>query len=212
MLGHLEASLTSSQRFSAYVQIGRLLREFHLISMEAFGYIGPKGIWTAYSTNHAYLTHQFQQKLKEFIERGGNAKLAVRIAGFVSDRDGLLSACIQAVLCHNDLHAGNLFATISEGVLLLTGVVDFEGALAGDPLMDITKALYYLDPESKQAVLEGYGASDRKNWSQTLGLYHLYFVLVLWCWMAQIGDSQALDGLTLDLERCSASSPLLARR
>ena len=206
VLGSLEASLASSQRLSAYVQIGRLLREFHSIPMEAFGYIGPKGIWTAYSTNHAYLTHQFQRKLKEFTERGGDAKLATGIAEFVGERDELLSACTRAVLCHNDLHAGNLFATISEGTLLRTGVVDFEGALAGDPLMDIAKALYYLDPGSKQAVLKGYGAIYRKKWLQTLDLYHLYFVLELWCWMAQIGNSQALDGLTLNLERYSSSS------
>jgi hypothetical protein len=38
------------------MQIGQVLREFHRIPMEAFGYIGSKGIWTAHSTNRAYLT------------------------------------------------------------------------------------------------------------------------------------------------------------
>jgi hygromycin-B 7''-O-kinase len=46
------------------------------------------------------------------------------------------------VLCHNDLHAGNLPATVGKGDLQLTGVLDFEGALSGDPLMDVAKALY----------------------------------------------------------------------
>lgn len=39
-LGGLEETLSPPERLSAHVQIGRLLREFHRIPMEAFGYIG----------------------------------------------------------------------------------------------------------------------------------------------------------------------------
>jgi aminoglycoside phosphotransferase (APT) family kinase protein len=205
ILGQLERTLASKQRVSAYAQIGQLLREFHRIPMEAFGYIGTKGIWTAHSSNHLYLTHQFQRKLKEFTGRGGDPGLAGRIAGHFAERAELLNACARAVLCHNDLHAGNLLATITNGSLRLTGVLDFEGALAGDPLMDVAKALYYLDEESRHALLGGYGAMNREHWSQTLNLYHLYFVLELWCWMAQIGNRQPLEKLVLELERYSAA-------
>lgn len=204
ILGGLEATSSSAQRRSAYAQIGRLLREFHRIPMHAFGYIGPTGVWTPHPTNRVYLTHQFKRKLNEFSERGGDAGLARQVADHFSDRAELPDACTQAVLCHNDLHAGNLLATVANGSLLLTGVLDFEGALAGDPLMDVAKSLYYLDAESRQALLQGYGAMDREHWSQTLDLYHLYFVLELWCWMAQIGNSQPLEKLALDLERYSA--------
>jgi hypothetical protein len=86
ILGELEKTLASEQRLSAYAQIGGLLREFHRIPMEAFGYIGPTGIWTAHSTNQDYLTHQFQRKLKEFLERGGDASLAEQIAGHFAAR------------------------------------------------------------------------------------------------------------------------------
>jgi hypothetical protein len=43
----------------------------------------------------------------------------------------------------------------------------------------------------------------RDHWSETLALYHLYFVLELWCWMAQIGQPQRLAGLALELVRYS---------
>ncbi|KRR21279.1 hypothetical protein CQ14_06415 [Bradyrhizobium lablabi] len=204
-LGQLEEDLTPEQLASAYAQIGRLLREFHHIPMEAFGYIGPTGIWTAHSSNHDYLTHQFPRKLAEFAERGGSAELAQRIAGHVAERAHLFKDCSQAVLCHNDLHAGNLLATIGNEGLRLTGVVDFEGALAGDPLMDVAKALYYLDEACTHALLDGYGVLDRGHWSETLDVYHLYFVLELWCWMAQIGKKERLDELALELEACSAA-------
>ena len=205
ILGQLEKGLTSQQLAAAYAQIGQLPREFHHIPMEAFGYIGPTGIWTAHATNHDYLTHQFQRKLTEFAERGGDARLAQRVAGHVAQRAQLLKGCSQAVLCHNDLHAGNLLATIRNGGPHLTGVLDFEGALAGDPLMDVAKALYYLDEACTRALLAGYGASDREHWSETLDLYHLYFVLELWCWMAQIGAKEWLGKLALELEDCSAA-------
>lgn len=205
ILGRLEGTLSPEQRASAYMQIGHLLREFHSISMAAFGYIGPTGISTAHSTNRAYLTHQIQRKLTDFAAQGGDAGLAERLARHFSGREHLLDGCTQPVLCHNDLHAGNLLATIAGGALRLTGVLDFEGALAGDPLMDVAKALYYLDEERKRAVLLGYGAIDREHWSQTLDLYHLYFVLELWCWMAQIGNTQPLERLASELKRYSAA-------
>jgi aminoglycoside phosphotransferase (APT) family kinase protein len=205
VLGGMESTLAPAQRASAYTQIGRLLFDFHRIPMEAFGYIGPKGIWSAHPTNRAYLAHQFERKLAEFGERGGDVGLAERIKAHVAERAGLFDACTQPVLCHNDLHAGNLLATVTEADLQLTGVLDFEGALSGDPLMDVAKALYYLDDESRRAVLDGYGAMGRNHWSETLALYHLYFVLELWCWMAQIGRTQQLPKLTLELAQHSAA-------
>jgi hygromycin-B 7''-O-kinase len=204
ILRQLERTLSSEQRVSVYGQIGSLLREFHRIPMEAFGYIGTKGIWTAHPTNHDYLTHKVQHKLEQFAERGGDAGLAQRIAGHFAERAQLLSTCTHAVLCHNDLHAGNLLATTARGSLRLTGVLDFEGALAGDPLMDVAKALYYLNDESRRSLLDGYGPVERQGWLQTLDFYHIYFVLELWCWMAQIGRDQMLQKLALELEECTA--------
>jgi hypothetical protein len=37
-------------------------------------------------------------------------------------------------------------------------------------------------------VLKVYGARDRDHVRAALDLYHLYFVLELWCWMAEIGN------------------------
>jgi aminoglycoside phosphotransferase (APT) family kinase protein len=204
LLGPLEATLTPAQRTSAYIQIGQLLREFHRIPMDAFGYIGPNGIWTAHPDNHSYLTFQFDRKLKEFADRGGSPTLARRVEDHVRGRADLFRDCTQPVLCHNDLHAGNLLISSLNQMPRLCGVLDFEGALAGDPLMDVAKAAYYLDASSRGAILDGYGDLGRPRWSETLDLYHLYFVLELWCWMAQIGNTQPLDKLASDLERSSS--------
>src|SRR6266699_2354677 len=75
ILGRLEPTLTQDQRVSAHRQIGLLLREFHRIPMEAFGYIGASGTSTAHLTNHDYLSFQFDKKLKEFTEKRGAGRL-----------------------------------------------------------------------------------------------------------------------------------------
>jgi len=204
ILAGIEPTLTSDELLSSYSQIGKLLRELHRLPMQAFGYIGPNGILTEHATNQTYLSVQFDRKLKEFTERGGALGLSRRVDEYVARWAHLLQECTRPVLCHNDLHAGNLLADFTAGSLHLTGVLDFEGALAGDPLMDVAKALYYLSDDTKKALLEGYGDMGRRRWSETLALYHLYFVLELWCWMAQIGTREPLDKLASDLERCSA--------
>jgi aminoglycoside phosphotransferase (APT) family kinase protein len=204
-LGGMEDSLSPAERRSAHIEIGRLLREFHRIPMNAFGYIGAKRIVTPHPTSRLYLSYQFQNKLKEFVERGGDASLAAKVANHVAAHDELLDGCEHAVLCHNDLHAGNLLAIRSDGGVRLTGVVDFENALAGDPLMDLAKAAFYLKPDDRHALLEGYGELNRERGAQTLAFYHLLFVLELWCWMARIDNRLALENLALDLERWSVT-------
>jgi hygromycin-B 7''-O-kinase len=205
VLGSIERALTPDQFSSAYRQIGALLRDFHQIKMEAFGYIGPHGISTAYPTNHAYITFQFDRKLSEFQERGGPKASALRVAGYVAERETLLRACKQSVLCHNDLHAGNLLAKSDSGAIRLCGVLDFENALAGDPLMDVAKAAYYLNDDARQALLDGYGDLGHANGPQLLRLYHLYFILELWCWMAQIGNLARLEKLAHELDSYSTN-------
>lgn len=204
-LGRLELALAPDQRASAYRQIGRLLCDFHRIPMDAFGYIGARGISTAHATNHEYLSWQCDRKLKEFTDRGGSADLARRVAAHFSVRLHWLRDCAGPVLCHNDLHPGNVLAEIADRGVRLSGVLDFEGALAGDPLMDLAKALFYLNAEDRNALLYGYGDTGRRQWREMLAFYHLYFVLELWCWMAQIGNQEPLGRLAGDLERYSAT-------
>jgi aminoglycoside phosphotransferase (APT) family kinase protein len=83
--------------------------------MKAFGCIGPNGIWTEHPTNRAYLSFQFDRKLKEFTDRGGTVSLAQRVAAYVAKWGHLLDECTHPVFCHNDLHAGNLLADIAGG-------------------------------------------------------------------------------------------------
>ncbi|GKQ51108.1 hypothetical protein BRSPCE3_19630 [Bradyrhizobium sp. Ce-3] len=90
-----------------------------------------------------------------------------------------------------------------DGTPQLCGIVDFENATAGDPLMDIAKALYYFTPKDaarRAGLLAGYGALDRPDREATMALYRLAATLELWCWFAQIGKMDALSPITRELE------------
>jgi len=92
-----------------------------------------------------------------------------------------LHACAQPVLCHNDFHARNVLGEQRSGTLRLSGILDFEGAQAADPLMDLAKTLYCdpdVDDAKRTALLDGYGDPARKDWRKTVDLYYLLLSLL----------------------------------
>jgi hygromycin-B 7''-O-kinase len=171
VLRYLKPSPTAQETSSVYTRIGQVLRELHRIAMTAFGYIGPDGVWTPHSSNYAYMSYQFEKKLREFTELGGSPATTERVAAFIDARNYLLRECAIPVLCHNDLHSENVLVT-RDGTLRVSGIVDFEGALAGDPLVDVAKALYYerSDNQKVAALLGGYGPMERHRWMGTIDL------------------------------------------
>lgn len=201
VLGRREATLSEAELFAIYAEMGAALRRINQITLDSFGYIGPHGVLTAHPSNHAYMSAQLERKLTEFCTRGGDPALAALLRDSVTARQYLFAAAVTPRLCHYDFHAGNVLAT-SQGGPHLTGIVDFENATSGDPLMDIAKALYYFTPKDapkRDGFLAGYGKIERADWQQTLDLYRLYCTMELWCWMAQIGKPAALADLTKEL-------------
>ncbi|MHC4053167.1 phosphotransferase family protein [Bradyrhizobium sp. 25ACV] len=201
VLGRREATLSETELFAIYAEMGATLRRINDVTLDNFGYIGPNGVWTAHPSNQAYMSAQFDRKLREFLTRGGDPALAARLRDSVTARQHLFEAAITPRLSHYDFHAGNVLVT-PQGAPRLTGIVDFENATSGDPLMDIAKALYYFTPKDapkRDGLLAGYGTIARPDWQQTLDLYRMYCTLELWCWMAQIDKHQALADLTREL-------------
>jgi aminoglycoside phosphotransferase (APT) family kinase protein len=78
VLRGLEPALVATELFAAYSQMGKVLRQIHRISISSFGYIGPNGVWTAHASNRAYMSFQFEMKLTEFVEHGGDPALGDR--------------------------------------------------------------------------------------------------------------------------------------
>ncbi|HEY4169391.1 MAG TPA: aminoglycoside phosphotransferase family protein, partial [Reyranella sp.] len=149
-----------SEAHSVFAQMGRALREIHAIQFEAFGYIGADGLVTPFASNRAYMLSQFERKVGGFAQLAGWPALAERLKAYVERSVPLLDACTTPRLCHYDFHTGNVLARRLDGRLQLSGIVDLENAIAGDPLMDLAKTIAYSvrdDATKRAGLLEGYG-------------------------------------------------------
>lgn len=197
-LADCERGLSDQACFAAYADMGRLLRQVHAIGLESFGYIGTAGVVKPFASNHAYMSFQFNRKLGEFADHGGPADIAAGLRAYVARSEPLLYACAMPSLCHYDFHPGNILAEHQDDRLRLTGLVDLENAIAGDPLMDVAKTLNYSvhGVDARRAgLLAGYGPIERPRWQDTIALYELYGLLELWCWWKQIGDHDRADSI-----------------
>jgi hygromycin-B 7''-O-kinase len=197
-LSTVSGELEPAQLHRIYHRLGRLLRRIHGVTPEGFGYIGT-GVIDPLPTNAEYMAGRFAHKLAEFTRLGGDPGLRDRVESWVAERADLLALCPAPVLCHNDYYEGNILVARGE----VTGVVDMENALAGDPVLDIAKTEYYSihgDENKLDALLAGYG-DPPAGWPETLPLYRVYHVLELWDWFALIGEVEHLPGLTEDLRR-----------
>jgi Ser/Thr protein kinase RdoA (MazF antagonist) len=189
-----------------YRRMGALLRRVHAIPMPAYGYILADGVFEPRAGNGPYMTAAFQRAFRRFRRQGGGDALADRLEAMARERYGLLDLAAGPVLCHDDFQPRNVLATRdASGELVLTGLIDFANALAGDPLADLAKTLFccaHEDPRSVGPLREGYGPIDHPDPEAALWLYTLYHRLVMWTFLTGLGDDPASAGptaLTADL-------------
>jgi len=187
-------------------QIGAFLRSLHQVGFDHFGYVGTEGIVEPHDTNLAYMRFQFDKKLREFADLGGDDELRRTIERHVGAREGLLADCPRASYCHNDCHYGNVLVLPGEDGWRMSGMLDFENVLAADQLLDLAKAHCYSprrDETLLAALVEGYG-DVRADWREALDLYVLYHWLELWDWLASLGQTEALDELADEMRLLTA--------
>ena len=187
---------------SFYREMGSVLATMHQLGQEAYGYLTDRVLEPSVD-NGSYMRRQFARKLAEFEALGGDGRLHDAVARRVARDGALFDTCERAVLCHNDLHEGNVLVTRRRDGWELTGVIDVENAIAADPLIDLAKTDYYAlgrgEPE-RTALLEGYGPLP-DDAAERLDLYRLYHALELWDWFRSIGTVGPLDGIADDIAR-----------
>jgi aminoglycoside phosphotransferase (APT) family kinase protein len=199
-----------AQRRAVYCQIGRLARRLHIVVQPAYGYVLTE-VLDPLQTNRDHMVRQFAKKTGELERLDEGAALAAAITEAVSRHWDTFDASPGPVLCHNDLHEGNVLVSEHRGHWRVQGVVDVENAVAADPLLDLAKTDYYSvrgDPAKRRGLHDGYGRLGRSG-SLRLELYRLYHALELYTWCAARGDHHLLPPIRSDLEHYAAA---LARR
>ncbi|WP_433556359.1 phosphotransferase family protein [Pseudonocardia xinjiangensis] len=199
-LSEVGLELDRAEMSSLYRQIGSLAAAIHSIAQGAFGYL-TKNVVEPVPTNLQYMTRQFDRKLREFRDAGGEPGLARRIESHVAAAGDVLAECRHAVVCHNDLHEGNVLVGDVDGAWRVHGVIDVENAVAADPILDLAKTECYSirgDIAKFDALADGYGPALRQS-ERRAELYRIYHTLELWDWFHETRQHQHLADLATQL-------------
>ena len=143
-------------------QLGGLLRELHTITFDSFGYIETR-VTSPVPTNLEYMRRRVDRKV-----RSGPPDLRDSLERYFAEREAAFEGCETAVLCHNDAHDANVL--VEDG--RITGLIDWENAVAADPIFDLAKAWAFSDGRSDEtlaALVDGYGPL-RDDWREAFEL------------------------------------------
>lgn len=137
-----QADVAPDDWYDVYRQLGQLVRRFHGVAQPAYGYVVEQ-VLDPKPDNKSYMAGQFAKKLQEFADLGGASDLHGRIKSYVAQNAPLLANAFSPVLCHNDIHEGNILVVPSPSGWRITGLIDVENAIAADPLIDLAKTDCY---------------------------------------------------------------------
>lgn len=161
--------------------LGRVLRAIHgidasgagLLDLEAPADSAPNGLHRAWPD---YLELNLDRHIG-FCRRLGlvNDRMARRIASLFETMTSSLEGRPSCLL-HGDPGTHNVCVDIGNGAV--TSVLDWEDAMAGDPLFDVAMFSTFQPPHRMQSFLEGYGMMEPNDAERRLlALYFLRIAL-----------------------------------
>jgi aminoglycoside phosphotransferase (APT) family kinase protein len=175
-----EAQLEPDASARAQRGMGGVLAGLHAIVGAEFGYPGRPSLQAA--TWRAAFTALVETLLADARHWSVDVP-ADEVRAALARHAGALDDVAVPALVHTDLWPGNVFVDPATGEL--TGVIDTERALFGDPLVDLVGMDPFGRAEDDAAVVAGYaqvgGPLDVTSPSATarLGLYRLWLALVM---------------------------------
>jgi hygromycin-B 7''-O-kinase len=181
--------LRSDDYGTIYRRMGEALRALHEITFRHYGYASSVDIINPVTTNAEYMSCKFMDHLRDFQRLGGDSTLHAQVQEYVAARRHLFDSCTTAVLCHNDLHEGNVLVAQAAGRWEISGIIDVCTAILADPLLDVARTDYASavgDVTKRAGLLDGYGPM-RDDWERAMKIYTLHHALEAWNWFAKHG-------------------------
>ncbi|MBN2005733.1 MAG: aminoglycoside phosphotransferase family protein [Anaerolineae bacterium] len=168
-------------------QVGEYLREINAIEGPAFGYLSPK------APRFANWREAFAAMLDAVLQDGEDMGVELPLT-YTECRDlarqhyAALDEVREPRLVHWDLWDGNIF--FDTATRSITGIIDHERALWGDPLMEVNFAGY--DPSGDFAAGYGRTVLDTQPQRTRRTLYNLYLflIMVIECYYRQYPEGQ----------------------
>jgi len=174
---NLRADLSEADQQAIERESGRNLRQMNQIRGQDFGY---------FASPERFLTWPecFDHMLTGVLQDGQDAGVVLPLAyselsALARSKYDSLRGVTTPSLVHWDLWAGNIF--IDPATRQITGIIDFERALWGDPLMEVGFGAFGDNPHFRagygEDLLAAPGAATRKALYNT----YLYLIMVIEC-------------------------------
>lgn len=206
-LDKLRPTLAPANQQAIDCATGAYLRQMNDIAGPSFGYIAPA------AKRYSSWRPAFLAMLEDILADGATLNVTLPqpydlIRQQVQRCAAVLDEVITPQLVHWDLWDGNIFVEPTTYAIL--GMIDFERALWGDPLMEVQ----YRKLEAPAGFAEGYGRpmlhTPAERLRRVLYNIYLYLIMVIEAAYRQY-ESQDLElwarqQLTQELERLAAAS------
>ncbi|MNW37298.1 Phosphotransferase enzyme family protein [compost metagenome] len=193
----IKDQLTDLEREQIEVELGRYNRLINDITGKIFGYY-------AIQDKHGTCWWEvFRDMMSDLLADARDAKLALpaadeEIMGLLDKHRAALKEVTTPRLVHWDLWDGNLF--VEDGHI--TGIIDCERAIWGDPLMEY----YFRDLAGRPpAFMEGYGLHNlNESELERVKLYDLYLALIMYieCYYRKYTDRNHIQWASENLTQC----------
>lgn len=169
----LKDNLSEQEKAKIEIELGRYNRKINDITGSHFGYYSPK------SKRYDKWSEAFISFINDILQDGMEYDIELpdeyeKIRELVMSKSKILDCVIKPCLVHWDIWDANIFVNIKAEI---TGIIDFERALWGDPLMEV----YFGGLNHKSSFCKGYGREmefSEEEKTRRL-LYDLYVSLIM---------------------------------
>jgi aminoglycoside phosphotransferase (APT) family kinase protein len=174
----LRPSLSAAEQHAIDFRTGEYLRQINAITGPAFGYFAQPEF------HFATWRQAFDAMLQHILQDGRDAGVELPLQyDEIYARLVAHYACLDEIttpaLVHWDLWDGNIF--VDPETKGITGILDCERALWGDPLMEVNFGAFGVNP----ALMEGYGVNllvtPAAQTRRTLYNLYLWLIMVIEC-------------------------------
>ena len=169
-LNAIKSTLSAEQIRNIYIDSGRINRRINEIACPCFGYPGQP----AYQGDRWFPVFRKMMETGIADAKAGNVPLTVDPEELLRALDAdaaLFDAVTEPKLVHLDLWDGNIF--VQDGSI--TGLIDWERCIWGDPLLEAGFRMYGLNPD----FLSGYGITMTAQEERRALWYDVYQTLLM---------------------------------
>lgn len=167
-----EVLTTTDARRRFFTEVGAAVRTLHDHPVDGFS-SRLDGSAPTFDRWDGYVAHRWQQVRARAEAAGAFEHAALdQLGREVAELAAAVAADTEPAICHRDLHLGNLLAT-ADGHL--AAVLDFDGAEAWDPAIEMVKLRWLVFPQHEgaaEAFSDGYNGWP-SHWAERVRLVEL---------------------------------------